>query len=165
MAAAVAAVFDISDRMSPDIGTVEAGWVGSKAGSRNHIVTIDSSGRLDQAAAAGAVITPPAAGLGILVNDIASTVAVDSEEALDVQFRRPTDSMRLELALITSGTSFTTLVAPTATRVGEIIGLARRTEGEYVADTTGTDLFKVTKVNVTRGTVKGYILHTYRIGN
>lgn len=161
MPAAVAPVFDIKSRFSR-LQKTTAGWVGSKAGKRNDFCKVDASGYIDQAAAAGAVVATVR--VGVLQNDVASTVAAASPEAKAVGYRQCTDDDEIEMAVITSGTSFTTLVAPTAAMEGDLIGIARRaTTGEYVWDTTGNDYARVKSVNIARGTLTGVLLPTMRL--
>lgn len=160
MAAAVAPIFGIADYHSPSIQT-QAGWVGSKAGARGAFVTVDANGFIDQAAAVtNAVATVR---VGVLDTDVASTVAAASTDALAVAYRPCTDQTEIELPLITSGTSLVTFVTVAATRVGDLVGLARRTAGDYCWDTTGTDYAKVLRCNVARGTLTCVLLATMRL--
>ncbi len=160
MAAAVAPIFQVAGRFSP-IQKTPAGWVGSKAGSRNHFVTVDASGFIDQAAAVtNAVATVR---VGLLNNDVASTVAQSSTEALGVSYRQLTDETYIELPLITSGTSLVNFVSVANTRVGDLVGLARRTAGDYCWDTTGTDYAKVISADAARGTLTCVVLSTMRL--
>jgi hypothetical protein len=157
MAAAVAPIFGISDYHSPGVSTA-AGWIGSKAGVRGAFVKVDANGFIDQAAAVtNAVATVR---VGVLDTDVASTVAAASADALAVQYRPCTNETEIELPLITSGTSLVTFVAPVAANVGDLLGLARRTAGDYCWDTTGTDYGRCIRVNVARGTVTCVLIST-----
>lgn len=161
MAAAVAPIFSISDRVSPFVLKSPAGWIGSKAGLHNDFCFFDANGFIDEAAAAGAVIS--AKRLGLLGQDIGSGVAAASAEALAMQVRIPGDNTQVEMSLLTSGSSFTTLVTPANTNIGDPMGVARRSTGEYCWDTTGTDMGVIQGVNVARGTVTGTILPAQRL--
>lgn len=160
MAAAVAPHFHIAGRFSPSDPT-PAGWVGSKAGARGNFVTVDASGYIDQAAAVSNAVATVR--VGVLDTDVASTVAADSSDALDVTYRPLTDLDEITLPLITSGTSVVNFVTVANTRVGDLVGLARRTAGDYCWDTTGTDYAKVKSVDVANGLVTCVVLSTMRL--
>lgn len=161
MAAAVAPYFRIADSVNSPARKSKAGWVGSKAGARNAFVYLDANGYIDQAAAAGAVIASKR--VGVLLTDVASTVAADGTDALAVQYRPIRETTRITMPLITSGTSFATFVTVANTRIGDLVGIARRTAGDYCFDTTGTDYAYVTAVDVTNGLVTGSLLNDVRI--
>lgn len=159
MAAAVAPIFDISDRIEPDVQKTAAGWVGSKAGARNDVVTVDSNGYIDAARAAGGALTNTV-NIAFLVTDVASTVAADSEEALDVQMRIPGEYTEVELPLVTNSDTF---VTPTAAMQGDAMGLYRRTAGDWAWDSNGSGHGIVKRVNVTRGTVTCVVPEANRV--
>lgn len=160
MAAATYPYFQTSGRFSPALKTA-AGWIGSKAGTRRDFCKVDANGFIDQAAAAGAVVATVR--IGVLQNDVASGVAAASDDALDVQYCTLGEETYVTLPLITSGSSFTTFVSATAANVGDLVGLARRTAGDYCWDTTGTDYGKVLRVDVARGLVTCSVLATVRL--
>lgn len=163
MAAATAPHFSIRDKGLPDIRNATkyggAGWIGSKAGARGAFVQIDSSGYIDQAAAAGAAVSSTL-DVGILHSDVASTVAADSTDALKVEYRIATDETFIELSLVNNSD---TLVTVANTRVGEALGLYRLSTGEYAADANASGHIYVTGVNVTKGTVIGKLIEANRL--
>lgn len=161
MAAAVAPYFRIADSVNSPARKSKAGWVGSKAGARNAFVYLDASGYIDQAAAVSNAVASKR--VGVLLTDVASTVAADSSDALAVQYRPIRETTRITMPLITSGTSLVTFVTVANTRIGDLVGLARRTAGDYVWDTTGTDYGYVTAVDVTNGWVTASLLNDVRI--
>lgn len=147
MAAAVAPIFGIAGRHSGLVKTT-LGWVGSKAGARGAFVTVDSSGYIDQAAAASNAVSTVR--VGILVDDVASTVAAASTNALAVGYRPWTEDTEVELPLVTNSDTFITV---TGAYVGDKVGIYRRTTGDYAFDTNGTGYGRIIRVNTTRGTV------------
>ena len=155
MAAAVAAIFGIADRQFNIGGQGGAGWVGSKAGEPGHFVTVSATGYIDQAAAAAAAVG--AVRVGILTSKIASTVAADSDDALKARYRIPTQETEIELPLVTNSDVF---ITPANTHVGDLVGLYRRTPGDYAWDTNGTSHAKVKKVDIERGTATCTLLAT-----
>lgn len=80
MSAAVAPIFGIEDKGLSQIRKTAVGWIGSKAAARNNIGQIDTNGYIDQAAAAGAAVSSTL-DVGVIDNDIASTVAAAADEA------------------------------------------------------------------------------------
>lgn len=149
MAAAVAPIFDIKDRISPDIRKTEAGWVGSKAGSRNGIGTIDANGFIDVARAAGGALTNTV-NIAVLQNDIASSVAAAAAEALDFEIRVPGEYTEIGLPVVTNSDTF---ITPTAAMRGDSFGLYRRTNGDWAWDSNGSGHGICTRVNVSRGII------------
>jgi hypothetical protein len=149
MSAAVAAIFDIKDRLSADIRKTAAGWIGSKAGSRNGIGTVDSNGFIDVARAAGGALTNTV-NICILQNDIASTVAAAAEEALDFEMRIPSEFTEIGLPVVTSSDTY---ITPTAAMQGDSVGLYRLTDGSWAWDTGGSGHGIVTRVDVSRGII------------
>jgi len=160
MSAATFWKFDIRDRFTP-LRTTLLGWIGSKAGKRNQFCQVTAAGFIDQAAAAGAVVATVR--VGVLQNDIASSIAQASEEALRVGYRPIRETTTITLPLITSGTSFAAFVAPTGANVEDLVGLARMTDGNYAWDTTGTDYGKVVSVDTVRGLVTCTVLEAKRL--
>lgn len=162
MAVAVAAIFDVHEYGVPDVKTTPAGWVGSLAGVRNDVITIDASGFITEAVAAGNPVGATTK-IGILGDNIASTVAAASDTALQTMYRSPRDSTILEFAVVNNSD---TLITPTAAMVGDKIGLYRLSAAApvspnaYVADINGSTHFEVTDINLARGTVKGRITNT-----
>ena len=159
MAAAVAPIFNIFDRSTPEIRGAALGWIGSKACSRGHFVTVDSNGYIDQAAAAGAAVSSTL-DVAVAVNDIASTVAAAADEALDFQMRVCSDQTEIELPVVTNSS---TLVTPTTAMQGDAVGLYRRSTGDYAWDTNGTSHGIVTRVDTTRGTLTCKLIEANRL--
>lgn len=149
MAAAVAPIFDIKEGVRDDIRTTAAGWVGSKAGVRNQIGTVDSNGYIDVARAAGGALTNTV-NICILENDIASSVAAAADEALDFQMRIPGEYTEIGLPVVTDSDTF---ITPTAAMQGDAFGLYRRTDGDWAWDSNGTGHGICTRVNVARGII------------
>lgn len=163
MAAAAAATCAVFDRSLPDTRSATqnggAGWIGSKAGARNAFITIDSNGYVDQAAAAGAAVSGTV-DVGLLVDDVASTVAADSTDAKAVRYRIFTDETEIELPLVNNSDTFVTVLA---TRVGESLGIYRRSTGDYAADANASSHLYVTGVNVAKGTVRCKVIEANRL--
>jgi hypothetical protein len=154
MSAAVAPVFGIAGRNSQTRPT-QAGWVGSAAGSRGHFVKVDASGYIDHARAAGGAFTP--ARVGVLNQDVASTVLADSDDAKLVHYAEINDGTEIELPLVTNSNTF---VDPANTHIGDLVGLYRRTTGDWAYDTNTTDMARVIRINEDRGTVTCKFLAT-----
>ena len=141
-----------SDLTTEYVGTCPLGWVGSKAVNHGDFVTY-ASGYFDQAHATGGAVSTSTL-LAIAVTDLASTVAAASSDALAFQALFPGDTTLIELSVVNGSD---TLVTPATSDVGTVIGLYRRSTGEYCADKNGTVSFKVQEVDLTRGTMKGTI--------
>lgn len=159
MSAAVAAIVDIKDKLSPDIQKASAGWVGSKACSRGHFVTKDSNGFLDQARAAGGAVTSTV-DIGIAMNDIASTVAAAADEALDFQYRSPGEHTEIGLPVVTNSDTY---ITPTAAMEGDAVGLYRCTDGSYAWDTNASGHGKIKRVDISRGLVYVIVFEANRL--
>lgn len=149
MAAAVAPIFDIKEGVRDDIQTTAAGWVGSAAGVRNNIGTVDSNGYIDNARAAGGALTNTV-NICILHNDIASSVAAASAEALAFQMRIPGEYTEIGLPVVNNSD---TLITPTAAMQGDAVGLYRRTTGDWAWDTNGSGHGIVKRVDIARGII------------
>ena len=149
MAAAVAPIFDIKDRIGPDIRKTAAGWVGSKAGVRNQIGTVDANGYIDVARSAGGALTNTV-NICILHDDIASSVAAGSDEALAFQMRIPGEYTEIGLPVVNDSDTY---ITPTAAMQGDAVGLYRCTDGSWAWDINGTGHGVVTRVNVSRGII------------
>lgn len=143
--------------------TTNAGWVGSKAGVRGDLVTIDSNGKIDQAAAAGATVGTTVK-LGILDTDIASSVAAASDEALAVKYQPIDDQMLLEVQLVTDVEAAETALTAAAAHVGDMIGFGRLTDGGYVGDLSETSHAQVVSVDTERNTAQVRLLPTLCLG-
>jgi len=128
-----------------------AGWVGSKLGTHGDLVTIDANGYIDQAVAVNTVVAATTR-VGRLQIDIASTIAVATDEALAVTYQPFNPDSLAEYQLIT-GADLDTVVTATAAMVGDIYGLARTTLGAYVVDTNTTTHVRVVRVDTARNTV------------
>jgi len=149
MAAAVAPIFKIKDRNSPDIRKTAAGWVGSKAGIRNQIGTVDSNGYIDVARTAGGALTNTV-DICILQNDIASSVAAGAQEALDFEMRVPGGETEIGLPVVNNSDTW---ITPTAAMQGDAFGLYRRTTGDWAWDSNGSGHGKCTRIDLTLGII------------
>jgi len=113
---------------SSDISSPPAGWIGSKAGQKGDLVTIDSSGRVDQVVAVSTAITsssPRIAALGQNLKDTVPATTIVIVEKLD------DDTL---IALQASNASDAAVVTA-KTMVGQQYPLRRTAGGTYVVNT------------------------------
>lgn len=138
----------------PEIAFPPAGWVGSKAGKRGDIVTIDANGRGDQAAAAGANVTS-----ATRVGFLGTAFSASDAQGSTCKIEKFDDDTLLELPATTTDTA----VATTNAMVGKQYQLRRTTTtGYYTADTnlTATPVVEVVAISkrYAVGEVGGYFL-------
>lgn len=126
-----------------------AGWVGSKAGVHGDLVTIDSNGKIDQAVAAGNPVGATTK-WAVLADDVASTVAAASDDALAVRYQPLTDQDRIEMQLVNNSD---TVVTAAVTHVGDMVGFYRCSDGSYAADVNTATHAQVVDVDTDRNTV------------
>lgn len=144
-----------------------AGWIGSKAGLSADFVTIDASGYLDQACAAGAAVGANTK-VGMLCTPIASTVAADSDDAKKVQYESPTEAAEIELQVVNESD---TVLATNKNMLQDEFGLYRDSSGNYHASSGGANK-KLVCVGVGRqfaltdtgGTMRFKVIDAQRLG-
>lgn len=149
----------IRGRGGGEVRGTALGWIGSKAGAKGDFVTVDSSGYIDQAAAAGAAVNT-SLDLAILNNKIASTVAAAASAALATKMRIMHDDDTIELQVVTNSD---TEVTVTTAMVGDAMGVYRLSTGDYAADTNATAHLICVGVNLTRNTARFKLIEANRL--
>lgn len=139
---------------STEIAKPPAGWVGSKAGKRGDLVTIDSNGRLDQAVAAGNNV-----GASTKLAFLKTALASGDAQGTACEAEKFDDDVLLELPV----TNDDTAIATTNAMVGKQYELRRTTTtGYYVVNSNATTNVKVEVVAISKryavGEVGGTLL-------
>ena len=126
---------------STEVAFPPAGWVGSKAAKRGDIVTVDTNGRGDQAAAAGNSFTNTTR-----IGFMGTAMSASDAQGTACKIEKFDDDTLVELPACTTDTA----VATTNAMVGKQYQLRRTTTtGYYVVDTnlTATPVVEVVAIS------------------